>query len=75
LPGISRSRSSPVDVGALEADAIGALCRLGVAPAHARAAVTAAAGSGPTEIEDLLRQAFGVLHRTVYASRFAEARG
>ncbi|HTE53172.1 MAG TPA: HNH endonuclease signature motif containing protein, partial [Kofleriaceae bacterium] len=62
------SRSVTADRGALEADAIDALRRLGIAAGDARAAVAAAARTGPTDIEALLRGALGVLHRGVYAA-------
>ncbi|HTE05967.1 MAG TPA: HNH endonuclease signature motif containing protein, partial [Planctomycetota bacterium] len=67
-PRTGASRSVGADMGALEADAIGALRRLGIAAGDARAAVAAAARTGPTDIEALLRGALGVLHRGVYAA-------
>jgi hypothetical protein len=67
-PRVCAPRSTPAGMGGLEADAIGALRRLGVAAGDARAAVAAAARTGPTDIETLLRAALGVLYRGVYGA-------
>lgn len=60
------------DQGSMEADAVGALRRTGVALGDARRAVAEAARTHPAAIEDLVRRAFAILARTVYASRVSE---
>jgi hypothetical protein len=60
------------DQAGMEADAVGALRRTGVALGDARRAVAEAARSHPAAIEDLVRRAFVILARTVYASRVSE---
>jgi hypothetical protein len=56
----------------MEDDAVGALRRTGVSAGDARNAVAEAARAQPGTIEDLLRRAFAILGRTVYASRVSE---
>jgi hypothetical protein len=58
----------------MEADAVAALRCTGVSVGDARRAVAEAAQSRPTAIEELLRRAFVILGRTVYASRVSEVR-
>ena len=67
-PRVGAPRSAAAGMDGLEADAIGALRRLGVAAGDARAAVAAAARTGPTDIETLLRAALAALYRGVYGA-------